>query len=267
MLPNRFVRKLAYGADLTEADRACLTNLIRRTRAVEPRQCLVAEEEGTLRVFVMLEGWACCSKLLTSGHRLITDLLLPGDMSNWQANLLGYADHSVTALTGGVVAEIDHAEILEALERSSSIARALRWSLLQTDSILRQALINNGRRIAALRLAHLICEVRARLQAVGEPIEGGFAWPLKQDDLADLTGLTSVHVNRSLRLLREEGLVVLERRRVVLPNPERLAAFCEFKPHYLHLSPTSKKPVRSGRSAPPIPLRQHATAAAGPIRP
>ncbi|MGH1570949.1 Crp/Fnr family transcriptional regulator [Methylobacterium sp. P31] len=213
-----------------------MSHLIRRTRAVEPRQCLVAEDEGTPRVFVMLEGWACCSKLLTSGQRLITDLLLPGDISHWQANLLGYADHSLSTLTRSIVAEINPAEILEALERSPSLARALRWSLLQTDSILRQALINNGRRMAVLRIAHLICEVRARLQAVGDPVDGGFAWPLTQNDLADVTGMTNVHVSRSIVVLRSNGLILLERRRMFVPDPERLAALCEFRPDYLHLT-------------------------------
>lgn len=243
-LSRRLVRKLAYGAVLSEGDRACLTHLIRRTRTVEPRQTLVAEGESVPRVLVMLEGWACRSKILSSGHRLITDLILPGDISHVQSNLLGYADHSVTTLTGGLVAEIDPAEIPEALERWPGLARAVRWSSLQTDSLLRQALINNGRRLAAPRIAHLICEVRARLRAVDEPVADGFEWPLTQDDLADTTGMTPVHANRSLRLLRDNGLIVLERRRMQIPDPDHLAAFCEFRPDYLHLAHAPSEPVR-----------------------
>ncbi len=243
-LSRRLFRKLAYGAVLSEGDRACLTQLIRRTRAVEPRQTLVAEGESVPRVLVMLEGWACRSKLLSSGHRLITDLILPGDISHVQSNLLGYADHSATTLTGGRVAEIDPAEIPEALERWPGLSRAVRWSSLQTDSLLRQALINNGRRLAAPRIAHLICEVRARLQAVDEPVADGFEWPLTQDDLADTTGMTPVHANRSLRLLRDNGLIVLERRRMQIPDPDLLAAYCEFRPDYLHLAHAPSEPVR-----------------------
>jgi CRP-like cAMP-binding protein len=243
-LPNRLISKLAYGAALTEGDHTCLNHLIRRTRAVEPRRTLVSEGDAVPRVLVMLEGWACRSKLLSTGHRLITDLILPGDISHVQTNLLGYADHSVTTLTGGLVAEIDPAEIPEALERWPGVARALRWSSLQTDSILRQALVNNGRRMAAPRIAHLICEVRARLQAVGESIEPGFAWPMTQDDLADVTGMTPVHANRSLRVLRDDGLILLERRRMSVPDPDRLAAACEFRPDYLHLAHSPSEQVR-----------------------
>lgn len=243
-MQNRLIRKLVHGANLTEGDRTCLNHLIRRTRAVEPHRILVAEGESAPRTLVMLEGWACRSKLLSGGQRLITDLVLPGDISHVQTNLLGYADHSVTTLTGGIVAEIDPAEIPVALDSSPTLARALRWSSLQTDSILRQALINNGRRMAAPRIAHLICEVRARLQAVDEPVEGDFPWPLTQDDLADVTGMTPVHANRSLRLLRDNGLILLERRRMCVPDPERLAAFCEFRPDYLHLVPAPCEQMR-----------------------
>jgi CRP-like cAMP-binding protein len=243
-LSHRLIRKLSYGAVLSAEDRAGLMHMIRHTRTVEPRRSLVLEGESVPRVLVMLDGWACRSKLLASGHRLITDLILPGDISHVQSNLLGYADHSVTTLTEGIVAEIDPAEIPGALERWPGLARALRWSTLQTDSLLRQALINNGRRLAAPRIAHLICEVRARLMAVDEPVEADFEWPLTQDDLADVTGMTPVHANRSLRLLRDNGLILLERRRMRIPAPDQLAAFCEFRPDYLHLTHAASEPVR-----------------------
>ncbi|MCJ2090796.1 Crp/Fnr family transcriptional regulator [Methylobacterium sp. E-005] len=230
------IRKLAHGAALSENDRALLKHLARCTRNVEPHKPLVSEGDPVQRVFVMLRGWACRSKLLPGGQRLITDLILPGDISHVQTNLLGYADHSVVALTRGVVAEIDPLEIPDAIERSPGIARAVRWSSLQTDSILRQALINNGRRLSAPRIAHVICEVQARLLAVGVPVEDGFAWPLKQDELADVTGMTAVHVNRSLKTLRDEGLILLQQRRMLVPDAERLAAFCAFTPDYLHFT-------------------------------
>jgi len=126
----------------------------------------------------------------------------------------------------------------------AGISRPMRWSTLQTDSLLRQALIDNGLRQAAPRIAHLICEVRARLQAVDEPVAPGFDWPLTQDDLADVTGMTPVHANRSLRILCDIGLTMLDRRRVHVPDPDHLAAFCEFRPDYLHRAHAPSDPVR-----------------------
>ena len=241
---DRFLRRLAYGADLTAEDRACLNRLLRQTRVVEPRQQLVAEGDAVQRVLVMLEGWACRSKLLADGQRLITDLILPGDISHVQTSLLGYADHSVTTLSAGLIAEINPAEISEAVQGRPGIAQAFRWSSLQTDSILRQWLINNGRRLAAPRLAHLICEIQARLQAVRVPVEDGFPWPLRQEEFADAAGLTPVHVNRSIRVLRDDGLIVLKQRWMHVPDPERLAALCDFKPDYLHLAPARAMVMR-----------------------
>ncbi len=103
---------------------------------------------------------ACRSKLLADGQRLITDLILPGDISHVQTSLLGYADHFRDHAECGLIAEINPAEIAEAVQGRPGIAQAFRWSSLQTDSILRQWLINNGRRLAAPRLAHLICEIQ-----------------------------------------------------------------------------------------------------------
>ncbi|SDA17369.1 cAMP-binding domain of CRP or a regulatory subunit of cAMP-dependent protein kinases [Methylobacterium sp. UNC378MF] len=242
---DRLVRKLAHGAALSENDHACLSHIVRHARIVEPQQRLVDEGDANQRVLVMLEGWAYRSKLLASGERLITDLILPGDISHVLTNLLGYADHSVTTLTSGIMAEIHPAEIEVALECSLGLRRALRWSSLQTDSILRQALINNGRRLAATRIAHLICEVRARLHAVEVSVEESFAWPLTQDELGDVTAMTKVHVNRSLRVLRENGLILLQQRRMHVPDAGRLAAFCDFTPDYLHLGYNSAEVRRS----------------------
>ncbi|MGH1571422.1 hypothetical protein ACRAWG_12880 [Methylobacterium sp. P31] len=66
-MQNCLIRKLVHGAALTEGDRTLLNHLVRRTRAVEPHRSLVAEGESPPRILVMLEGWACRSKLLSAG--------------------------------------------------------------------------------------------------------------------------------------------------------------------------------------------------------
>lgn len=232
IMPNAFLRKLAHGAHLTEADHVALARLTRRTRVVEPRRRLVDEGEPVARALIVLEGWACRSELLADDERMISDLLLPGDLCHVTASLLGQSDHTVNSVSRCTIAEVEPTEILEVLERREGAARALRWTTLQADNLVRQALINNGRRLAVPRIAHLICELRARLEAVGEPVEA-FAWPLTQEELADVTGLTAVHVNRSLMELREQELIVQEKRFMRVLDPRRLAALCDFRPRYL----------------------------------
>jgi CRP-like cAMP-binding protein len=234
-MTNLFVRKLEHGADLKQADRAALAHLTRNVLDISAREDIFAEGDPVPRMLVVLEGWACRYRTLDNGQRQITDLILPGDACHPHTANLGHADYSLCTVTACSVAEIAPAELETLLARRPRVRRALIWSSLQTASILRGS-VTNGRRQAERRIAHLICEIRARLEAVGL-IEGdGFPWPLTQDDVGDVTALTSVHVNRTYRELRMSKLFVLSGRFVRIPDLERLSAYCGFRPDYLHLA-------------------------------
>lgn len=103
------------------------------------------------------------------------------------------------------------------------------------EAILREWLVNMGQREAPQQLTHLFCELLVRLQVAGIGAADGYQFPLTQEDLADVLGITTVHVNRTLQALREEGLIVLRRHRLDIPDVERLKAYCDFDPDYLHL--------------------------------
>lgn len=231
-LLNPFVRRLAHGARLSEDDRAALHHLTRHVRVHAAGSVLVAEDEPVPCMFVVLEGWACLCQVTAEGRRQITDLVLPGDACNRHAAMLASYDHTFATLTACRIARVDQTE----LDRRPGVRQALDWSTFQTENILRAALTNNGRREAEFRIAHLICEMRARLESVGLVERDAFAWPLTQTDVADATSLTSVHVNRTFKTLREAGLFTLEHRLMQVPDAGRLAAFCDFRPSYLHLS-------------------------------
>lgn len=237
---NPFVRRLEHGAALADADRRALSHLVRNARTVRARHVLAVEGDRVPRMLVVLAGWACRCKTLVGGRCQITDLLLPGDACHLHTGTLARTDHAVEALTPCTVAEVDPAELLALLDRSPGASRALWWSSLQTDSMLREALVNNGRRRAEVRLAHLICEVQARLSAVGLVEESAtgdrFVWPLTQTDLAEVTSMTPVHANRMMKTLRETGLIVDDRRTMRVPDAAQLAAFCGFRSDYLHLT-------------------------------
>lgn len=132
--------------------------------------------------------------------------------------------------------DISAATVRELTENHPRIAHALRWATLVDEAVLREWMAGLGRREAAERMAHLFCELLLRLQQVGLADEDGCDLPISQADLADILGLTSVHVNRTLRHLREMNLVVLKRRRLNVIDVSRLRAFCDFDPAYLHLT-------------------------------
>ena len=174
---------------------------------------------------------------MPNGQRQITELLLPGDICQAYSGMLLRSDHSIGTLSTCIIAEADPAELAALLKKRPTVRQALRWSSLQTDSILRTALVNNGLRQAEQRLAHLICEILARLKVVGLAKDGTFDWPLTQIELGEIASMTSVHVNRTIGKLRRDGLITVHKRRMSILDVARLAASCDFRSDYLHLKP------------------------------
>jgi hypothetical protein len=86
-------------------------------------------------------------------------------------------------------------------------------------------------------MAHLFCELHTRLAVVGLTDGDSFGLPLNQTELGECLGLTAVHVNRTLQLLREQGLCDLRDHRVVIHDLAKLKALAEFDPAYLYLGP------------------------------
>jgi CRP-like cAMP-binding protein len=170
--------------------------------------------------------------MLPDGGRQITGFLLPGDICDTGAAILKQTDHSIFALTQVKIASITRAALIEATRER----QAFWWASLVDEAVLRTWIVNLGRRDAHARIAHLLCELHARMKRVGLIQDGEFSLPLTQEQLADALGLTSVHVNRTLQRLRAEGLVALRNRTLTILDTERLSEVAGFDAGYLHAS-------------------------------
>ncbi|ACK84206.1 helix-turn-helix domain-containing protein [Methylorubrum extorquens] len=232
---NPLIRKLERFAMLSEADRALLEQISASPRTVPAGTDLVREGDEPDGVFLVLSGFACRHKMRANGARQINAYLLPGDLCDLDVALLDEMDHTITTLSVCKVVLLAPEVIANLLSHHPQIARALRKSTLVDEATLREWLINIGRRSTIERLAHLFCEVLLRLRAVGLADETSYELPLTQVDLADTTGTTSIHVNRSLRELRQRGLIELEGGRLTILDYARLRALAEFRANYLHL--------------------------------
>ena len=188
----------------------------------------------------ILEGWASIYKQLPDGRRQVTAFLIPGDLADANVFILREMDHSISAITRVRYVEIAPAEFTAMMEASPRIDRAIWWHSLVTGAIAREWVLNVGQRTAYERLAHLLCEMVLKLRAAGLENGGGFDWPLTQADLAEATGLTAVHVNRTLQQLRRDGLVDLRSRRLAVPDLKALMRVGMFNPNYLHLERLSE---------------------------
>jgi CRP-like cAMP-binding protein len=242
-MPNPFLMKLEHAVDLTDEDRVLLERAVSRTRPVEARVDLILEDAVPTDVHVVLSGFACRYKILPDGRRQIMALLIPGDACDLQVQILREMDHSIGALTPCVIAEISP-DVIRDLASRPRLIQALWWSTLVDEAILREWLVSMGQRQADQQLAHMLCELLVRLQTVGLACKDRFDLPFTQEELADVLGITTVHVNRVLQGLRHQGLIDLKGKTLTIPNVERLKDFADFNPKYLHLSTQSAEPER-----------------------
>jgi CRP-like cAMP-binding protein len=229
------MRKLESRALLDEDDRKAIHSLSFRRKAWEPGSYLVREGMACAESTVILEGFAYRQKLNEEGARQIVSFHIPGDFVDLENSLLKVADHNVQALTRCEVAAIPVREIIALIDSHPRVGRALWVDTLIDASIYREWVMNVGRRPARQRLAHLYCEMAKRLKLAGLGDESGYRVPMTQEQLADATGLTPVHVNRSLKALELDGLIVREGRFVTIPDWERLRDASGFNELYLHL--------------------------------
>jgi CRP-like cAMP-binding protein len=182
----------------------------------------------------LIEGYACRDKMNRRGDRQIVAFHMAGDMLDLQHSLLPTADHSLRAVTDVTVGWIALDTLMPFLSRHPMIARAFATDALIDASIFREWVLNVGRRDAKTRVAHMICEFVARRQVIGIEPEGPVTLPFTQTHIGDATGMTSVHVNRMLRELTEEGAFEHRGGALKIIDWKKLKAIAEFNPAYLH---------------------------------
>ena len=238
--------KLRHGAFLNVEDCARLDTVIAEPRSVPAHTDIIEEGATPENVHLVLDGWAYRYKSLPDGKRQIMAFLIPGDFCDLHIAVLGQMDHGIATFVPTTVVDIPKGMVHELTFNHPRIAQALWWATLVDEAILREWLVSMGQRSADRRMAHLFCELFARLEVVGLTRGNSFPLPMRQEDLGDALGLSGVHVNRTLQFLREEGLIELRRRTVIIPSLERLTAYGGFDPLYLHLSTKGAEMGRLG---------------------
>ena len=232
--------RLEVYSKLSSEDKGVLDRLIRGTpREIGARRDLIREGDKPRAPFVLLEGWACRYKTLPDGRRQIVDFLLPGDFCDLKLHLLMKMDHAIGAITALQVADIHPEELEQVTARHPRIAHAIWMDEMAKISVQREWTLNIGQRTAYERIAHILCETYLRLEAVGQAKDGQCEFPLTQLDLADATGLTAVHVNRTLQELRRDALIELHSRTLIVSDLEALKSAGLFNGDYLHFYRTT----------------------------
>lgn len=233
MITDKFLNG-RHGAALTSAERAEIEAAVSEIRTLAPRTLFVEAGEPLRRSALIVDGMMCRYIDDRDGLRQIVALHLPGDFIDLPSYTLGYLEHNIASVTHATLAIVPH-ENVRTLSGQTRLVEKFWFATLLDAAMHRVWLFRLGRLDAMGRVAHFLCETNARLRAVGLSDGWRFELDLTQNDLAEICGVTSIHMNRILRQLREEGLCTYRSSFVEIFQPEQLAARGQFDPAYLYL--------------------------------
>ena len=228
------IKKLQIGGSLTADEIHALLSAIKPRGQVPRHSDIVAEGSTPECCILIMSGFACRYKLLPEGGRQIQAFKIAGDLPDLYGFILGSTDHAIGALTTCEVAVILHKELQQICQTFPNIARALWRDSLIDGAIAREWLTGVARRDAYSRTAHLICEQYSRMKAVGLARDGILEFPVTQAEIADALGLSTVHVNRTMKTLSREKLISYRNHDITILRWPELQAAGQFDPEYLH---------------------------------
>ena len=226
-----FLRKLERAGALSDEEQAELQALTFNRRSVLARRD-IAYGDTTDRVYLVMSGFACRYKTLQSGTRRIVSFVLPGDLCYMHDTGPFGRDLRVGTLMPCSVVDLSRSKLTELISVYPGISRAIWWVTLRELSRAREWIVNDTRP-ADKRLAHTLCELLVCLQVIGLADEHSFELPVSQADLADVLGISHVHINRVVQSLRASGLITWSDNLVTIPDVQGFKAFAEFDPAYL----------------------------------
>lgn len=229
-------RKLSGFYSVSDRIEEAVAALCTREVRFDRQETIIETGQVYQAIYLVTEGWVTRFKLLPSGERQIINFALPGDFLCFNATLFGKSDHFLTAKTRVRAFAMDRQPFGALLSVDPTLAVALSWANAQEEAVLAERLTSLGRRSAQERIAHLFCELWRRLHLLGLTDNDRFPLPITQEDLADTLGLSAVHVNRTLRQLRSEGLIETGSNHVRVLSMAGLEAVAGFEDGYLHFT-------------------------------
>jgi CRP-like cAMP-binding protein len=234
-MSNPLILKLEQRDQLSDDERKVLESAIGRVRVVAADEDIVREGERPAESSLLLDGFAARYKIFSNGRRQITAVHVPGDFVDLHSFLLKTMDHGVLALSPCRVAAVPHPALEKITDEHPHLTRLLWLNTLIDGAIHREWLTAMGRLSATAHMAHFICELFLRLQAVGRAEGDTIQLPITQAELGDTLGLSTVHVNRVLQELRKDGLIRWQGDALTILDWERLKRVGEFTSTYLSL--------------------------------
>jgi CRP-like cAMP-binding protein len=233
---GRLIRMLRTLGEVQAEDEQAIRELPGTVRQLDAYEDIVVEGEKPDSVTVLVKDISCRYKVTPDGRRQILSFHIAGDVPDLQSLFLHTMDHSLCTLEPSTIWQIPHAAMLSLFDRSPRVNHLFWRSSLIEASIFREWMLNIGQREAKGRIAHLLCELMVRMKMAGLSDGATCLLPITQSEIADATGMSHVHVNRSLQTLRLSKLIQWRAASLTVLDWDRLADIGQFDPSYLHLS-------------------------------
>jgi CRP-like cAMP-binding protein len=230
-----FLNMLLLHSKLSSAEQKIVLDLPGKPARFRNRIDIVSPGEVVDHACLVTSGLVARFDQMRNGHRQTTALHIPGEMCDLHSVVQPKASWSITAITDASVVFIPHKPLRDAALRHPHLAFAFWRDSAALSAILGKWVGNLGRKNATARVAHLICEMGLRNEAAGLGTRSNYDLPMTQEQLADAVGVTTVHVNRTLQVLRKHAGLTFKRPRVVVEDWKQLAEVAEFDPEFLQL--------------------------------
>jgi CRP-like cAMP-binding protein len=243
MPANLFAKRIREAIGLSPSDHEALRSLKVSERVLSNRELICREGDIATHCTIVLSGFVARYKIVRDREQILC-FHVPGDFPDLQTLQLPVLDHNIVSIGPTRVGQVSHTQLQAILDASPKLAHAFWRETLKEAAIFREWVCNVAARDALGSIAHLICETATRLDVVGLVENDSFELPFTQQDIANATGMSVVHVNRTLQALRSRRLITWESRTLKLLDFEELKRIADFNPDYLHLQPEpSSRPV------------------------
>lgn len=173
---------------------------------VDAGTTILLEGSNSPQLFTVLKGMGTRYKTLENGRRQVINFLFPGDFAGLQAGLMGEMKHSVEATTSMTLCVFRRSALFDLFQRHPERAYDLTWIAAVEEHFLGETIASLGQRDARQRIAWALVRMYQRLEAVGMEVKNSVPLPYRQQDLADALGLSLVHTNKMLKILRSSKL-------------------------------------------------------------
>jgi CRP-like cAMP-binding protein len=241
MLPSHvcalqlFLDRLTSRSVLTEEEKGDVLGLKGEMKQVAAHVDFVQQGELVDHSCLLVDGIVGRFSQDSEGARQTTCLYIPGDMADLPSVVSPKAGWGLAALAPTTILRVPHTELGRIAALRYGLAEAFWRDCVADGSIFSEWVVNVGRRDALARTAHLLCEMAVRYQRIGQGDKRMFPFPVTQADLGDATGLTSVHVNRTLKELRERSIVTARGGKITIHDWDALVSVADFNDAYLLL--------------------------------